>query len=66
MNNCPVCKSSNVDSDSNASMMISTASCLGCGFSFSAPVPEDDIRAMWNVIEHFSEEDRAEMLEDGE
>ena len=63
MKNCPVCGSSDVKSDSNASILISTAGCRDCGFSFQAPVPEQDIEAMWNVIENFSEKDKKEMLD---
>jgi len=62
MNNCPVCGSDDVESSSSAKMRISTADCNDCGFGFQAPVLEQDIEAMWNVIEHFSEDDRLEML----
>ena len=62
MNNCPVCGSDQVKSESCGEMQISTANCLDCGFGFQARVPEEDICSMWNVIEHFSEDEKNNLL----
>jgi|GEM_PF-2020401 len=62
-NNCPRCDSECTDLDSSREQQVSAVMCLDCDFGFNAPVDEDCIEKMWNLI---GKESCAVMDEDDE